>query len=186
MTLLQHMVENGMKCPLCGLPSVGRSKYCPSHRKQARKAFLEKIRDDKDFSSRRAIFYKEIYDKAFQAGHEAAKRCIPNPMVVEQHESPLDDSSPVSKQWVVPSGVCGFAWVVVKPGTSSFARWLSKNGIARKHYYGGVSIWISHYNQSMELKEAHARAMSLSLQESLSSGEFADPKVKVYSGSRMD
>jgi hypothetical protein len=57
-------------------------------------------------------------------------------------------------------GVCGFAWVVVKPATSSFAKWLKKTGWADKAYGGGLSIWIGGYNQSMTRKEAHAAAMA--------------------------
>ena len=60
----------------------------------------------------------------------------------------------------VDDGPCGFAWVTVKPGNSSFARFLVKENLARKAYYGGVEIWISAHNQSYQRKMEHARAMA--------------------------
>lgn len=66
----------------------------------------------------------------------------------------------------VMRGACGFAWVNVKPGTSRFARWLKANKLARPDsHYGGVTIWISDYNQSIYCKELHAVAMARVLQE---------------------
>jgi hypothetical protein len=41
------------------------------------------------------------------------------------------------------------------------AKALVAAGMARKDgYYGGVTVWISEYNQSMARKEAHARAFA--------------------------
>lgn len=101
-----------------------------------------------------------IWQEAMRRGREAAEACKVTPMVVEQHANVLDDSSPVTERWVCDSGVCGFAWVVIKPGTCSFARWLRKAGHAHKRDPGGVLIWISEYGQSYERKLAHARAMA--------------------------
>lgn len=99
-------------------------------------------------------------------------------MIVRQHENMLDDSSPVEKQWFVPSGVCGFAWVIIKPGTSSFAKWLVKNEHARPdNYYGGVCHYVSEFGQSMEKKEAYAHAFAQVL---------SGAGIRAYSNSRMD
>lgn len=103
---------------------------------------------------------KALYDRAVAAGRAAANACVPTPMVVTQYANPFDTRSAVMYRDVVNDGVCGFAWVVVRPGTSRFARWLKKNHLARTGYGGGVHIWISDYNQSMERKQAHARAMA--------------------------
>lgn len=90
----------------------------------------------------------------------------------------LDDNSPVRRQWIVNSGVCGFAWVIIKPGTSSFAKWLIKNGHAKTHhYYGGVCHYVSEFGQSMEKKEAYAAAFAKVLSEN---------EIRAYSDSRMD
>jgi len=99
-------------------------------------------------------------------------------MVVQQHADQCNDNSPVVQQWTVSEGVCGFAWIVIKPGTSSFARWLVKRELAKAHYYGGVSIWVSLFNQSMERKERYAEAFAHVLRDLY--------QVTAYAGSRMD
>jgi hypothetical protein len=119
-----------------------------------------------------------LYCQARLAGLNAAEACKPTPMIVSQHKNMLDDSSPIEKQWYVPSGVCGFAWVIVRPGTSSFAKWLVKNGHARTHhYYGGICHYVSEFGQSMEVKEAYATAFAKVLSEA---------GIRAYSDSRMD
>ena len=109
-----------------------------------------------------------LFDAAQTAGRQAGANKVPRAMVVRDgayvYEPILD-------------GVCGFAWVVVKPGNSAFAKWLVKSGHASKHYAGGVCVWIRDYNQSMEKKEAHAHAMAK---------VFSDAGIKAYSYSRMD
>ena len=85
----------------------------------------------------------EIFKKAMKAGAEAVEG--------------LDEKT----DWYP----CGFAWVNVTPGTSSFARWLTKNGHGRRDsYYGGITIWCPLMTQKMVVKEAWARAVSNSLQ----------------------
>lgn len=120
---------------------------------------------------------RALYDRALYEGQKAALDCTPTPMVVTQHANPLDRTSPIVFQDVVNDGVCGFAWVVVKPATHRFARWLKENRFARAGHGGGVHIWISDYNQSMARKEAHARAMSK---------VFSDAGINCYFDSRMD
>ena len=125
--------------------------------------------------------WAELYNIAHKAGHEAAKASTPAPMVVTGHTNPLDDNSPVENAWYVPEGVCGFAWVVLKPGTHSFVRWLKKEGHANPEYQGGYSIWVSDYGQSMQRKEAYARAFSDTLREA-----FEGTNLRIYPQSRMD
>jgi hypothetical protein len=123
--------------------------------------------------------HQELYDRADKAGREAAEACTPVPMHVVERANPLDDSSPIVKQYApVMSGVCGFAWVSIKPATSSFAKWLKKNELGRPDsYYGGLTVWVSNYGQSMEKKEAYAGAFAQVLR---------DAGFKAYSMSRMD
>jgi len=118
-----------------------------------------------------------LYDEASAVGYKAGLACTPNPICVVEHENMLDDNSPIKHSWYVSEGACGFAWVVVKPGTSSFARWLKKNDIGHKHYYGGWAIWISDHGQSIARKDAHARAMS---------EVFRENDINCYADSRMD
>ena len=110
---------------------------------------------------------KAIYEEAHAAGMAAASKCVPTPMIVTQHQDPWDNTSPVVKQYApVMSGVCGFAWVNVRPGTCSFARWAKKQDLGYSDsYYGGYTIYVSgkHFpgcEQSMEIKEAYAQAFA--------------------------
>lgn len=125
------------------------------------------------------IDFERLYLAADAAGKEAAEACEPTPMIVGYPTTPLGNDIDTSKaSWYVPQGVCGFAWVIVKPGNSAFANWLKKMDYARKDsYYGGVSIWISDYGQSMEKKAAYARGFAGKLQEA---------GYNAYSMSRMD
>lgn len=109
---------------------------------------------------------------------KAAQAHTPTPMVVAQHANVLDDKSPVVAAYKVSGGVCGFAWVSIKPANSKFARWLLANNKARKDSYaGGVRLSVSLFNQSMELKEKYAYAFAKMLQEA---------GIRAYADSRMD
>jgi len=115
------------------------------------------------------------------AGKAAVKAASIVPMYVGTPkypfgESEIDYNKPVE---FIADGVCGFAWVNIKPGTNPFCKWLIKTGKARKdEYYGGVTIWVSDYNQSMQKKEAYAGAFAAELR--------AAGFERAYSASRMD
>ena len=123
--------------------------------------------------------WQAVYDEADKAGKAAAEACKPVPMVVGEETSlfsgKLDTSKPMH---YVSDGVCGFAWVNVKPGTSAFAKWLKAKKLARTDdYYGGVCVWVGAYNQSMQRKEAYAYAFARVLN---------DKGIKAIARSRMD
>lgn len=82
-------------------------------------------------------------------------------------------------QW----GACGFAWVVVKPGTSKVARILKTKYGANRHYAGGVSVWApgAGFTQNMDLKEEAASAFASHLRN-----ELGLDWEQCYCGSRMD
>lgn len=112
--------------------------------------------------------WSELHEKADKAGKEAANACTPTPMIV----------SGEGREYYVPSGVCGFAWISIRPANCAFANWLRKNNIGRTNSYeGGLQIWVSDYGQSMELKEAYARGYAKVIKEA---------GIRAYSGSRMD
>ena len=130
----------------------------------------------------------EIWNDALEKGKIALQAATPTPMVVQQHANMADDSSPVVKEWYVEGGVCGFAWVDIhlsNTETRQFINQLKKKGIVgegynhplRKGYRGGYSYWVSAGGQSMERKEAFARAMAASLREH---------NIECHAGSRMD
>ncbi len=117
--------------------------------------------------------FQRLYDAADKAGREAATACTPTPMRVGVGEGAnFRQTYPT-----VADGVCGFAWVKIKPATSSFCRWLKKNDLARKGYGPGLDIWISAYRQSMTLKAAYASAFARVL---------VGAGITAYSQSRMD
>lgn len=118
-----------------------------------------------------------LFAKADAAGKAAAVANVPTPMIVSEHANPLNDASPVKNSWFVADGACGFAWVIVRPGNCSFANWLKKNAGARPAYYGGTEYWIRDYGQSVERKEAYARAFAKVVSEA---------GIKAYADSRLD
>lgn len=168
----------------CNRPA-GKGKYCPECAKIARAKFKEMIAAKADEKADRENGFAKLMDEAHAAGLAALSVCVPTPMVVQAHSNPLNDSSPVEKQWFVPAGPCGFAWVNVRPATSSFARWLVKtygergNGAfgVHKAYRGGLDIWVREGGQSIQLKEAYANAFAEVLSKA---------GIKAYSASRMD
>jgi len=121
--------------------------------------------------------WQKIYNEARQAGIDAGTLALPTPMVVQQHANMLDDKSPVTQSWFVPDGVCGFAQIIVTPGTCSFAKWLSQNSLGKKHYYGGIGVCVSDFGQSHTRKVAYAGAFCQVLDKY---------KIKSYVWERLD
>ncbi len=117
--------------------------------------------------------HEALYKKA-QAGLAAGEAAAPAPMYVV-------GTSPSGEKTYYPpvmDGVCGFGWVNVKPGTSSFARWLKANTHAHTDsYYGGVTYWVRGFGQSYERKVAFARAFAAVLKEA---------GIKAYGTGRLD
>lgn len=101
-----------------------------------------------------------LFDSADEAGKAAVESLEVKPMIVTAHENPLDDNSPVTENYFVSGGPCGFASVVVRPGNCAFANFLKKNYGAYKHYYGGTNFPIRAYGQSLQMKEAYASAFA--------------------------
>lgn len=120
--------------------------------------------------------FQNLFTEAYIAGQEAGISLKPRPMSLVNTDirgNPL----PNSPVYHCNEGMCGFAWVVIRPATSSFARWLRKNNLARTGYTGGLHISISDHNQSIERKLAHARAMAK---------VFCNAGFDAYPDSRLD
>lgn len=137
----------------------------------------DKIRLEKAERMQRYSEYETLFRRAYAEGLEAGKAAIPTPMTVVEPSNVMDPNSPPRNQWFVSEGPCGFAEVIVYPGTCSFARWLTKNNLGSPAYKGGVSIWISAHNQSVARKEAHAYKMA---------EIFKEAGIKCYASSRLD
>jgi hypothetical protein len=128
-----------------------------------------------------------LFKSAELAAKEACAAARPTPMVVFQPRSEdwfsdreRDITRAVKVYPPVMDGVCGFASVVIRPGTSRAARYAVKMKGFSKAYYGGVDKSMSRLcgmTQSLERKEAAARAYAKVLQEA---------GVMAYCDSRMD
>ena len=113
--------------------------------------------------------FQELWTRACESGQQAAKA---------QQQQMVVAISEDGKQIGSAFPICGFSWVNIKPGNCAFANWLKKNGHARiDSYAGGVCIWISGYNQSYDLKYAHAKGMA---------NVFSEAGIKAYAFSRLD
>jgi hypothetical protein len=121
--------------------------------------------------------FSALVAKAEAAGAAAAAACVPVGMVVSEADVMSGAPLPGGRSWYVADGVCGFAWISVRPANSSFGLWAKKAGIAKPAYGGGLQIWVSGYGQSMQKKEAYAEAYAKVLSEA---------GIKAYAGSRMD
>lgn len=109
-----------------------------------------------------------LYARAHAAGMAAGEASVPQPMTVVGG----------GKRYHVAEGLCGFAWIKVKPATSSFAKWLKATGKVRdKSYSGGYDIWVGEFNQSVARKEAYASAFAMVLHKA---------GINAYAQSRLD
>ena len=112
--------------------------------------------------------FDTLIARAHAAGLAAGAGTNPTPMGVTDG----------STRWVVMDGPCGFAWVNVKPGTSAFAKYLVAQGVARKDSWeGGVTVWVTQFDQSWERKRAYALAYAKVL---------VDAGIRAHAGDRLD
>lgn len=108
-----------------------------------------------------------LVQRAMDAGVAAGAAVTPEPMTVVGG----------GETYHVPEGLCGFAWVVVSPATTRFAKRLKTRHGWRKHWRSGVSYWVSLFDQSYERKKAYAEAFARVLREA---------GVQAVAGSRLD
>lgn len=118
-----------------------------------------------------------LYESAHAAGNAAVESTVVRPMIVHWNGDPVSMNGEIKQTYVVDDGVCGFASVIVKPANSAFAKYLAANHGASKSYYGGMSLSIHDFNQSLQKKEAYATAFA---------GVLTDAGINAYVDSRMD
>jgi hypothetical protein len=122
------------------------------------------------------INLSDLYQSAHAAGNAAVESTVVRPMIVRWVD-PVSYTGEAIQEYVVDDGVCGFASVIVKPANSAFAKYLKDNHGAYKSYYGGVSLSIHDFNQSLQKKEAYAKAFA---------GVLVDAGINAHYESRMD
>jgi hypothetical protein len=136
-----------------------------------------------------------VYNTACKSGRDALDKVTPVPMVVQQHKNILNDNSPVTKEWYIEGGVCGFAWVSInirkgksnKGTTRDFITAMKKSGIVGdikdgcsitySDYEKGYLFFVHDGGQSLQRKEAYAQAAAEVLRNN---------GINAYSRSRMD
>lgn len=108
---------------------------------------------------------------AHRAGTEAGEALVPRPMTVRNEGT--------GQEWHISEGVCGFAWVKVRPGKDrKLGNALKRAGFG-KCYGGGLDYWVSYGGQSYERKMAYARAFAAKMNE-------ADLGAEFWAGGRLD
>lgn len=127
--------------------------------------------------------------RAEAAGLAAGEAAIPAPIEVYEAEGLSNRRAEGGRSWYVSEGVCGFAWIKVRPATSSFARWARASNLALREwdgstypawgtaYGGGLSRSVYEFGQSLTRKEAFARAYAATLREA---------GINATTGSRLD
>ena len=127
--------------------------------------------------------YSEIIAEARKIATRAYQEAIPNPILVGQAKSLADDSLDMDEPvYYVSEGNCGFAWIWLPKATTPFTRWLKKEGIGKKNYDTGYTIWYSdliegNIGQSVERKEKAMEAVEKYLREN---------EIDCYAQSRLD
>lgn len=129
--------------------------------------------------------FETIIEKATAAGKAAVEKLEVVPMIVGQETSLFSNKIDYSKPtYYVADGVCGFAWVDVYPANKGNTKagkeerkLLERFGFRKNDYQKTHQLWVSAYNQSMQKKEAYARAFAAVLREN---------GFKAYAGSRLD
>ena len=121
---------------------------------------------------------RELYEKAHEAGMKAGNEVGVRPMIVGSPTTAFGSDIDYSKKtYVVESGVCGFAGVVIKPARGKFVAFLKENDYGNKHYYGGYRMGCLLFGQSLTRKEAYCEAFAKVLGEE---------GIRCYVDSRMD
>lgn len=125
-----------------------------------------------------------VYREACEAAEAAVAACTPRPMIVGSPTTPLgNDIDPNKPTYYVADGLCGFAWVVIRPARGPLVAWLKKQLIGRAAYGGGYDVrsWelatSTRSSQSYEKGMAAARAAA---------DVFQKYGIDAYANGRLD
>ncbi len=168
-----------MNCGMSGClePTVGKSKYCRQHRWEAREAWVLRVQAGEQARQENHLRYRAAWNEALAAGEKAFKEAQCKML------TPMDG---VTGKIYEPIEICGFAWLKVRPATSSFAKWLVREKLGTvSRYEGGVTCWspVGKQSQSYDRKLAACRAMAEVL--ALRLGELGET-TRVYADGRLD
>ena len=119
--------------------------------------------------------HHELFQRAYAAGMDALNAAVPVPMRIVEADI-WGKPKAGAQVWVEPEGMCGFAWVRIK-GNTAFGREMKKHGLFSRAYPTGLQFWVGEGGQSVERKEAFARAFAKVLR---------DNGIDAYAESRLD
>jgi hypothetical protein len=122
---------------------------------------------------------KALFTKADAAGMAAIAACTPVPMIVGSAKSLFsNEMDPNKPQYFVADGVCGFAWIEIRPSRGGIATWMKENGYGRYDDYRRCHYMSARENsQSMQKKEAYCHAFA---------DVMRDAGIDCSTASRMD
>lgn len=129
--------------------------------------------------------FSNICITADEAGRAAVEKVVARSVLLYQETHPFSGKMDTNKPtYILDDFPCGFAWVDIYPqnkGNTKLGKEerkiLESAGFRKNEYEKSYQLWISAYNQSMQKKEAYARAFAEVLREN---------GLKAYSGSRLD
>lgn len=99
--------------------------------------------------------YVEAYEAGLKAGNEVGV-----PKFVVGDAIGLSNEIDYSKPTFIMDGLCGFAWVTIKPARGALVNYLKSRQVGSNGYYGGFEIWVREFGQSVDRKTAFARAFA--------------------------
>jgi hypothetical protein len=121
---------------------------------------------------------KALFAKADAAGQAAIAACRPTPMIVGDAKGLFSNEIDYSRPtYYVEDGVCGLAWVEIRPSRGGIATWMKENGYGRYDDYRRCHYMSARENsQSMQKKEAYCHAFAAVMREA---------GIDCYTASRM-
>lgn len=125
----------------------------------------------------------DIFVEAFEAGRQAAESAIPTAMVVGTAKSILSDQIDQTKQtWVVSEGMCGFAYVTIRPARGPMVTLLKARGIGWRGHYGGWQCSATDFG-SPRSSQSYERAMAAA---DAAAGVLTKYGITAYADGRLD
>lgn len=117
------------------------------------------------------VNFQRLHEQADRAGQIAAIDAVQRPVMVVQHAAADDPASPVVSAYGPYFDLpMGNAWVLVRSGTSAFARWARRHLQAEPgRLYGarrGVVIRVEGFGPSLVRRFAYATAYAAALRGS--------------------
>jgi len=102
----------------------------------------------------------EIYQEAHTAGYAAGKNARTAAMIVGEPTTPFGSDVDMSKEtYFVADGPCGFVKINIRPARGKFVKYLKENDLGYSDsYFGGYSMPIHQFGQSLQRKEAYGYA----------------------------